>query len=978
MSGRPHAARYIVGIDLGTSNTAVGFADTRGTSSLGFATTADGVAALGGERPRIGVFEIPQLVAAGEVERRPLLPSFRYHLAPDELSDADRSLGFAEPLPELPPALVGVLAQQFGSRVPGRLVASAKSWLCHAGVHRRAAVLPWGAPEGVRKVSPVEASASYLAHVRAAWDAAHPAEPLSEQEVVLTVPASFDEVARTLTLEAAKLAGLPTLRLLEEPQAALYDFIDRRRETLETELAAVRLVLVLDVGGGTTDLSLVRVELRESGLRLTRIAVGDHLMLGGDNMDHALARLCEPVLAGVDGAHLPAARFAQLIQACRQAKERLLGPQAPEQLNVTLLGTGSSVVAGNVSMPLLRTAAEHAVIDGFFPQVERDAQPGTRRSGLVEFGLPFAADPVITRHVAAFLSRHRAVVAEALGLTAEEVAEDPRRLLPDAVLLNGGVFRSPQLQARMLEVLGGFREAPLRALDNPEPELAVARGAVAYGLARRGMGLRIGGGSARSYYLVVQADEAENAVCILPRGAEEGEPYALTGRRFALRIGEPVRFRLLTSTSEQTHRPGELVSADERYQALPEIAAVIDARSAAGDRARSAAADQARSAAGDRAGSTPPRSEELHVELEAQLTEVGTLEMSLVSSAERTRRYQLEFQLRADAGADDSRTHAHVTQLHPRFAAAGALVQSYYGKAQKELAGRKILTLRNDMEKLIGPREQWDTPLLRELFGQFMAGSKRRRRSADHERLFFHFAGYCLRPGFGYPIDGWRIEQLWPIFQESVQFVQDAQVWSQFWILWRRIAGGLDDAQHTQIFAALAPHLQPQGARPRPKPKGPRPQGLEDMARLAASLERVPAASKAELGEWLMARLAKGELSAPSVHWSLGRIGARAPWYGSAHSVVSADIASSWLERLLALDLRKSEQAPFAVGQLARLTQDRARDLAPALRERAAQALTQVAGTEPWVKLIREGGALSASEESRVFGESLPPGLRLL
>jgi hypothetical protein len=244
--------------------------------------------------------------------------------------------------------------------------------------------------------------------------------------------------------------------------------------------------------------------------------------------------------------------------------------------------------------------------------------------------------------------------------------------------------------------------------------------------------------------------------------------------------------------------------------------------------------------------------------------------------------------------------------------------------------------------------------------------------------LFFHFAGYGLRPGFGYPVDGWRIEQLWPLFQESVQFGQDAQVWSQFWIAWRRIAGGLNDEQHAQIFSVIAYYIQPQGSRPRPKPKGPRAQGLEDMVRLAASLERLRAAQKAELGEWLLARLAKAELSAASVHWSLGRIGARSPWYGSAHTVISSETAASWLERLLALDLRKSEQAPFAIAQLARLTQDRARDLPEPLRERAATALSRVPGNEPWVKLIREGGELSASEESRVFGESLPAGLRLL
>jgi hypothetical protein len=507
----------------------------------------------------------------------------------------------------------------------------------------------------------------------------------------------------------------------------------------------------------------------------------------------------------------------------------------------------------------------------------------------------------------------------------------------------------------MLEVLTRFRAAAPRALDNPEPELSVARGAVAYGLARRGVGLKIGGGSARSYYLAVQAEpDSAGAVCILPRGAEEAEPYALRGRRFALRIGEPVRFRLLSSTNEQAHRPGELVVCDERYQALPDIAAVIDVRSG------------------------QARTQELHVELQAQLTEVGTLEMSLVSIEDRARRYQLEFQLRGDVGDEDARTQARVTQLHPRFGDASALLQSYYGKAQKELAGKKILTLRNDLEKLLGPREQWDTPLLRELFGQVLGASKRRRRSADHERLWFHLAGYCMRPGFGYPVDAWRVQQLWAIYAEGVQFGNDAQVWSQYWIMWRRVAGGLDETQQTQLFTDLTSYLEPPGARARAKPKGLRAQGLEDMVRLVASLERLSAAHKGQLGGWLLARLIKGELSQPSVYWSLGRLGARAPWYGSAHSVVAPELAGHWLNHLLSLDLRKVEQAAFAVAQLARLTEDRARDLDPQLRAAAAERLRQVPGSEAWVKLICEGGELSATEESRVFGESLPPGLRLL
>lgn len=937
------AVRYLVGIDLGTSNTALAYAE---------------LATQGGARPRIQIFPIPQLTAPGEVQARALLPSFRYHLADNELSDVDRRLGWPDPLPQLPAAVVGGLAQQLGARVPGRLVASAKSWLCHAGVERRAAILPWGAPEGSAKVSPVDASASYLAQLRAAWDSAHPDAPLAQQEIVLTVPASFDEGARALTLAAAAEAGLLGVRLLEEPQAALYDYIDRRRVNLEAELSAVQLVLVLDVGGGTTDLTLVRVELRDTGLRLTRIAVGDHLMLGGDNMDHALARLLEPTLAGGDAAHLPAARFAQLIQQCRAAKERLLASDAPEQIKITLLGTGSSVVQGNVGAELRRSEAERVVVDGFFPSVDPDAEPAVRRAGLVEFGLPFASDPVITRHVAAFLKRQRSTIAEALNLTPAEAEREPRRLLPDAVLLNGGVFRSFQLQKRMRSVLEDFRGGEvLRQLDNPEPELAVARGAVAYGLARRGLGLKIGGGSPRSYYLLVgaQGQAAEQAVCVLPRGAEEGEAFALPRRTFALRLGEPVRFRLLSHSSEQGHRAGDLITPDESYLALPDIAAVIEAKH---DRTRA---------------------EELTVELEAQLTEVGTLEMSLSAVEDRARRYRLEFELRADGtNKRASAAPARVTQLHPRFNDAVQLVQGYYGKAQKELGGRKILTLRQDLEKLLGERESWDTPLLRELFGQLSAATKRRRRSADHERLWFHLAGYCLRPGFGYPVDPWRVEQTWALYAEGVQFTSEPAVWSQFWILWRRIAGGLDQAQHEKIYADLRPYLEPPGGRPRPKPKGPRLQGLEDMVRLAASLERLSADQKTELGGFLLARLAKSELSQATVYWSLGRLGARAPFYGSAHTVVRSEVAATWLERLLALDLRKTEQAPFAVAQLARLTQDRTRDLPPELRARAADKLAQAPGNEPWVKLVREGGELTAQDAGRVFGESLPTGLRLL
>ncbi len=937
-------ARYVVGIDLGTTHTVVGFVDTvRAHDDQGGALSAQ-------TRPRIEVFPVPQLVAPGEVRARPLLPSFRYHLAEGELSDADLALGFAEPSPDLPRGVVGSLAQNLGSKVAGRLVSSAKSWLCHAAVDREAAILPWGAPEGVPKISPVAASESYLSHVRASWNAAHPRHPLEQQEVVLTVPASFDEAARALTLSAASRAGLPRVRLLEEPQAAFYDWLDRHRDTLAEDLTGVRLALVVDVGGGTTDLTLVHVELRESGPRLTRIAVGEHLMLGGDNMDMTLARVAESALVSGPGERLPGARFSQLVEQCRALKERLLAADAPEQAAVSVLGTGSKLIGGTRSTSLTRARVHELLVDGFMPRTSLDAKLDQRRAGLLEFGLPYAADPAITKHVAQFLARHRALSGEALGLSTDELSAEPARALPDAVLINGGVFRAAALKDRLFEVLSELRGSPARELDNHEPELAVARGAVAYGLARRGVGLRIGGGSPRSYYLSVESQDkaAQRGVCILPRGSEEGEELTLKNQTFLLRVGQPVRFRLWTSTADNNHRPGELVTLDDGFHELPEIAVVLDAK----------------------------ESGDLKVELHAGLTEVGTLEVSCVAVADPARRYKLELALRGGQGRSDE-SPARVSQLHPRFAQATAQIHAYYGKANKELEGNKIKTLRSELEKTLGAREGWDTALLRELFAALLAGQKRRRRSADHERVWCHLTGYCLRPGFGYPLDDFRVSQIWELYKEGLQFIPDAQVWSQWWIMWRRIAGGLDEAQQRTLLADISYYLEPAGPRPRARPKGPKALALEDMVRLSGALERVPAADKVKVGDWLLGQLDKGEVSAGAVHWSLGRLGARVPLYGSAHTVVPVNVAARWLGRLLGTDLGGSEQGAFAAAQLARLTHDRERDIDAALRDKVSAALRRLGGNEPLVRLVQEGGELGEAEQVRVFGDSLPSGLRL-
>ncbi|PCE34305.1 Hsp70 family protein [Burkholderia ubonensis] len=908
--------RYTVGIDLGTSNTVVAYVENGSDA--------------------IRVFDVEQLVGPGEVGAQPLLPSVRYHPAAGELAPDSLRLPWqpavAANAAGAPPAVIGRYARMLGAQVPGRLVASAKSWLSHASVDRLAPILPWGATDGVDKVSPVDASASYLAHVRDAWDAHFPAAPLAAQDVILTVPASFDDGARALTLEAARLARLPALRLLEEPQAAFYDWLYRHRASLRDTLAGARRVLICDVGGGTTDLTLVDVALGDDGEpALTRIGVGNHLMLGGDNMDLALARLVETRLTE-PGARLSAASLSQLVERCRAAKERLLGDDAPDAVTVTLLGAGSRLIGGARSAELTRQEVEQIVVDGFFPQVAADELPRRARGAIVEFGLPYASDAAVTRHVAAFLARH---------------AEGP---LPDTLLLNGGVFRAGALAGRLAQTLGAWRGQPLNVLQNTQPDIAVARGAVAYGLARAGHAPRIGGGSPRSYFLVLDdGGSEERGVCLLPRGAEEGHEIRLEDRTFALQLGAPVRFHLVSTVADTAYRPGDLVTLDDGdFVRLPPIATVVGRQDARDAR-------------------------ETPVKLTASLTEVGTLEMHCIATDDAAQRWRLEFQLRGDAA---TRGDTDMSARHPRLDQAIELIDRSFGGRSADVTPKDTRRLRAQLEQLLGPRDEWDVALARELFDALLARARRRRRSADHERAWLNLAGYCVRPGVGHPLDAWRIEQLWPLFDDGIQYVNDGQVWSEWWTLWRRAAGGLDEDAQTQIRDAIA-FLEPADGKRRKLPFDPAKVGPADMTRLSASLERLPVERKIELAERLIALLQKPSDSALGA-WALGRVGAREPFYGSAHGVVPADVAGRLLDALFALDWKQVEPAAFAAAQIARMTGDRSRDLPPDVRDAVIRRLASANASAKWIDMVREVVAFDVDDTVRVFGESLPAGLKLI
>jgi hypothetical protein len=614
-------SRYVVGIDLGTTNSALAYVDT------GVGEEKDAVLAH---------LLVPQVVQPGAVEERPLLPSFLYLPGPNEQPAGSLKLPWA---PDRDYA-VGEFARNFGSQVPTRLVSSAKSWLCHAGIDRRAPVLPWKAPENARRVSPLEASTYYLKHLCEAWNHTIardvPEKRLERQDIILTVPASFDAVARELTVEAARAAGLEHITLLEEPQAAFYAWIEAGKDAWRKQVEVGDVVLVCDVGGGTTDLTLIAVSEEAGNLVLTRVAVGDHILLGGDNMDLALAHSAAAAFAA-KGTKLDAGQMNMLWHSCRAAKEKLFTERTLTSAPVTVLGRGSRVIGGTLKGELSRAEVEKVLIEGFFPACPPNAEPRRQRTvGLQELGLPYAADPAVTKHLAWFLRRNAEVLAERApprkSRRAGGVSPPSKAMQPTALLFNGGVFKAEPLRDRLLQVVNSWTTeaggVPVKVLQGNDLDLAVARGAAYYGLVRRGRGVRIRGGTARSYYVGVETSLPAvpgspppiKALCVVPFGMEEGTEADVPGQEFGLVVGEPAEFRFLGSTVRRTDTAGTLV--EEWEGQIDELSPMATTLESPG-----------------KEGCTVP------VHLHSKVTEVGTLELWCLSR-DGKQRWKLEFNVR--------------------------------------------------------------------------------------------------------------------------------------------------------------------------------------------------------------------------------------------------------------------------------------------------------------------------------------------
>ena len=918
-------SRYVIGIDLGTTNTAVAYVD---------------LARKGGRR--IERFEVPQLVASGELGHAATLPSFLYLPGPHDLPEGSLAL----PWDARRDYAVGVLAREQGARVPGRLVASAKSWLSHSGVDRTSAILPWRAPHEVEQVSPVEASARLLRHVREAWNeqmaADDAAARFERQRVVLTVPASFDEVARELTVEAAHRAGIAGLVLLEEPLAAFYAWL----ETHSAERDAMQdgqLVLVCDVGGGTSDFSVIAVRREGTDVRFDRLAVGDHLMLGGDNMDHTLGRRVEVEAAGGAGT-LDVQRWHQLVHQCRKAKETLLGEDAPDRVKVAVAARGTGLISGTLTANLFQSDVQKLVLDGFFPEVGLDAPlEGGRRAGLTELGLPYEPDPAITRHLAAFWRRVRPLLQ---GETGQDV---PR---PNFLLFNGGVFTPTLLRDRLRGIVGRWFDADgewtPEELTGNRLDFAVAHGAAYYGLVRLGEGARVGSGSPRAYYVGVAAGDGESeegtsAVCLIPRGAEEGFSGRLDRMPVEALTNQPVTFHLFTSITRTGDAFGEMVRLGDDARALPPIRTVL----------RFGRKGVARA---------------LPVELGVQLTEVGTIEL-FCQSRETEHRWELQFDVRQEPEAEEQapETSAEALDLERIEAAQAAVRDALEGDASPGSALWKRLETVLDQ-----PREEWTIPVLRKLADVLL--NMPRNRSAARERTWFDLLGYALRPGYGDAVDDWRLREAWKRYLAGLDFPDELDNRLAWWRFWRRVGGGLPAEKQAQVYYDARPYIQHQVRTKKRHPLYPsRLDAREKLEawKTLATFERLPTDVRGAVGQIVVEQLQ--EKPSPSALWALGRLGTRQPVYGPLDSLVSAEEVGGWLKTLLTLRLPDHESVGYALAHLAQRTGDRGRDVPDGVRQQVIGRLRRLSGSERFLPPVEDAeAALSSEAHAWLLGEPMP------
>lgn len=925
--------QYIFGIDLGTTNCAVSYVDVAGLKQAVADTAGKKQPDAVDKNQWIRVFQVPQLTGPGEFSKMPVLPSFLY--IPGEY-DVSKE-GLRHPWKKREDLFAGMFARDHGAKIPSRLVSSAKSWLCHGGADRQARILPWGST-GIEKISPVNATAEYLLHIRSAWNHFVKDEDkfMENQFVVVTVPASFNEEARDLTMAAIEKSGLSrAVILLEEPLAAFYSWLIRHEADWDQQVGENDLILVCDVGGGTTDFSLISLKAGDQGApRFERLAVGDHLILGGDNIDLTLAKIVEAKFKS--GTSLTPDKWKTLCHQCRQAKEQIL-ENREKSVRITLKGEGRALISGTLTADLTRGEVENLLRSRFYPDVDSAAiQEADTEREVADFGLPFEKEPAVTRHIIRFLEKHRDNVKQALG------KEDP---VPDFILFNGGTLKPSLVQSRIKEAVRRWFKAkdatrPV-TLENDRPELAVGIGASYYGLVRQGIGVRVGSGSPRSYYLGVTTSSGseKKAICLVERGLDEGSVIDLPQMSFEVRANEPVSFDLYSSSFRSGDTAGLILPIDDTMTSMPPIQTVI------------------------RFGKNRDK-KTIPVALGAEYTEMGSLSMYCHSRVS-DHRWKLQFQLRETEGKFRETADIEVYDQ--------ALIQAACRCLAELFSDPKAVNLASAAKQIEAQVEQarsnWPLSFLRSLADQLIALSDQRRLSPDHEARWLNLTGFCMRPGFGDAFDTDRIGKLWKVYLDGLVFDKAPQNRLEWWIFIRRIAAGLKAGHQRQFYQDTAPILIKQ------KIKLP-PQETVELWMTAGNLERLLVKDKILLAKALIPQIRSGK-NQDRLLWTLGRLGARDLLYGSVDRVVPSAEAARWVQQLMKRKWTRQDNVNFPVVQMALKTGDRTRDLDPELTQTIVRWLEDRQAEASLIKTVQEKTVREKAEQNLQFGEKLPSGLML-
>jgi len=923
--------QYVIGIDLGTTNSAVSFVDVSQLKE----TMAKGGSAPDTNR-LIKVFNVPQLTGLGEFTKISVLPSFLYIPGTYDISKEV----LKHPWKKREDLFAGTFARDHGSKIPSRLVSSAKSWLCNSVVDRNARILPWGS-QGVEKVSPVTATAEYLAHIRSAWNHFVKDEDqfLENQFVVITVPASFNEEARDLTMEAIRVAGLGnSVTLLEEPLAAFYSWLIRHESDWQESIKEDDLILVCDVGGGTTDFSLITVTASEGSPRFERLAVGDHLILGGDNIDLALARIIESKFKSNES--LTPDKWKTLCHRCREAKEKIF-EDSERSVRITLKGEGRALISGTLAADLTRGDVETALRGQFFPDVDTsDLKDTDLGKEIADFGLPFEKESSVTKHIVRFLEKHRESIKNTLS------KDSP---MPDFILFNGGTLKPALVQSRIKEAIRRWfkttdSQKP-EILENTSPELAVGVGASYYGLVKQGLGVRVGSGSPRSYYIGVTLESGNDsrAVCIVERGLDEGSVINLPEMAYEVRTNQPVSFDVYSSSFRSGDKAGSVITIDDSLTAMAPIQTIIKFGKN-----------------GEQKG--------IPITMGAEYTEMGTLAMYCRSTVS-DHRWKLQFQLR-DSGQEIESAETQVFDDDLIDMVCDRVEQIFCSKSG---AGTDLKGIVKVIEGMVEQRKfNWPLSFLRRLADRLLAIESSRTISEGHEARWLNLTGFCMRPGFGDAFDGERARKLWKIYLSGLKSSKAVQNRLEWWIFIRRIAAGLKAGQQRQFYqdtASLLTSVKTGKGRLSP-------QELTELWMTAGNMERLLVKDKVVLAKALLPRLKPGKKQ-DRLFWTLGRFGARQLLYGSADRVVPPAEVSRWVRRIIKQKWKTQDPVQSLVAAVARKTGDRTRDVDAQIVSEIIRWLEENGADAALLKMVVEKTRIELKEKNSQFGERLPAGLVL-